>query len=133
LTPEIASARSRLNTLKNLALTETLQRALDNLELIDNRQEIQNAGGSAMNADIAKILLRKEIAEEILDKALTPALAASRAQRDSLMAKAAQEDTDAARASAHVADIRSKVVTQELIDSRNRLEELRSAARAVIK
>jgi hypothetical protein len=114
-----AEARIRLKVLDDLALTEEVQRARDKIELLNNKiQSIPQAAAAFVAT------------EKLLEAASAPALLESRRHRENLLSEALAKNSDGARASARLGEIKARVVSQELTESRQRLEQERAAARS---
>jgi hypothetical protein len=119
VTPELAEARIRLKVLDDLALTEEVQRARDKIELLNNKiQSIPQAAAAFVET------------EKLLEAASTPALLESRRHRENLLSEAQAKNSDASRALARLGEVKARVVSQELTESRQRLEQERAAARS---
>ena len=119
VTPELAEARTRLKVLDALALTEEVQRARDKIELLNNKiQSIPQAAAAFVAT------------EKLLEAAATPALLESRRHRENLLSEALAKNSDSSRASARLGEIKARVVSQELTESRQRLAQERAEARS---
>lgn len=119
VTPELAEARIRVQVLDSLALTEEVQRARDKIELLNNKIQSEPQAAAAFVAN-----------EKLLEAASTPALLESRRHRENLLSEALARNSDASRASARLGEIKARVVSQELTESRQRLEQERAGARS---
>jgi hypothetical protein len=84
MTAEVAEAWVRLSVLKDLALTEDLERARQQLERVPKMIKAQ-------------------------DLSMTPELEQSRRRRDEFLAKATEANADASRAKAHVQGVKARV------------------------